>query len=90
MLREAEMPGKCGICRGGGEMEEVLRRLKMKHEAEERALTGMKIQLPGFFGAFCRGSLLSIDKRIEASKEDWRREMEGLHEELRREQRVEW
>jgi len=90
MVREAEMPGKCGICRGGGELEEVMRRLRMKHEAEERALTGMKIQLPGFFGAFCRGSLLSVDRRIEVSKEDWRREMEGLHEELRREQRVEW
>ena len=90
MVREAEMPGKCGICRGGGELEVVMRRLRMKHEAEERALTDIKIRSPGFFGALCRGSLLSVDRRIEVSKEDWRREMEGLHEELRREQRVEW
>ncbi|KAE9374201.1 hypothetical protein N431DRAFT_336926 [Stipitochalara longipes BDJ] len=90
-VRDADMPGKCGICRaGGGEVEEKLRILRMRQEAEERALVGMRIQLPGFFGAFCRGSILSVEKRIEESKEGWRRELEGLYEELRREQKVEW
>jgi hypothetical protein len=92
-VRDGEMPVKCGICRAGGpggEVEERLRVLRMRHEAEERALVGMRIQLPGFFGAFCRGSMLSVERRIEESKEGWRREMEGLYEELRREHRVEW
>jgi len=90
-VRDADMPEKCGICRaGGGEVEERLRMLKMRQEAEERALVGMRIQLPGFFGAFCRGSILSVERRIEESKEGWRRELEGLYAELRREQRVEW
>jgi Ring finger domain len=57
VVREGEMPGKCGICRGGGpgwEAEERLRMLRRRQEAEEKALVGMRIQLPGFFGAFCR------------------------------------
>jgi hypothetical protein len=90
-VRDADMPGKCGICRaGGGTVEERLKILRMRQEAEEKALVGMRIQLPGFFGAFCRGSILSVERRIEESKEGWRRELEGLYEELRREHRVEW
>lgn len=93
VIREEEMPGKCGVCRGGGpgwEVEEKLRLLRTRQEAEEKALVGMRIQLPGFFGAFCRGSILSVERRIEESKAEWRREMEGLYEELRREHMVEW
>jgi hypothetical protein len=91
-VRDGEMPAKCGACRASGNEEagERLRILRMRQEAEEKALVGMRIQLPGFFGAFCRGSILSVDRRIEESKEGWRRELEGLYEELRRENGTEW
>ena len=89
-VSEKDMPEKCRICRGGGMLEEQLRVMRERQSAEERALVGMKIQLPGIFGAFCRTSIQSFDSRIEESKEVWKQEMDDLYAELQQKHREQW
>lgn len=89
-VSEKDMPEKCGICQGGSILEEQLKVLRERQLAEERALVGMRLQLPGIFGAFCRNSIQTFDSRIEESKEVWKREMNELHAELQQKHREQW
>lgn len=89
-VSEKDMPEKCGICRGGGMLEDLLRVVRERQLAEEKALVGMRIQLPGIFGAFCRTSIQSVDSRIEESRELWKRELDELYAELQQKHREVW
>lgn len=89
-VSEEDMPEKCGICRGEGLLENQLRLARERQLAEERALVGMSIQLPGIFGTFCRTSIQSVDSRIVESREFWKREIDALYAELQQKHREVW
>lgn len=71
-------------------MEEQLRIMRERQLAEQRALEGMKLRLPGIFGVMCRGTLQSVDARVEESKHLWTRAMEDLCAELQEQERDQW
>jgi hypothetical protein len=89
-VNEKDMPEKCLICRGGGVLEEQLRRMQERQLVEQRALEGMKLRLPVIFGGMCRGTVDSVDARVERSKDLCRREMEDLCAELQEQGRDDW
>jgi len=89
-VSEKDMPMKCIICRGGSVLEEQLGIRRERQLAEQRALAGMKIHLPGIFGGLYRSSLQSVDSRIHGSKDDWKREMDKVYAELQRMHRDQW
>jgi len=89
-LSEEDMPEKCLICRGGSVLEEQLRRMRERQIAEQRALEGMKLRLPVIFGGMCRGTMQSVDAKVERSKDLCRREMENLCAELQEQGRDDW
>jgi hypothetical protein len=84
------MPEKCLICRGGGVLEEQLRRMRERQLAGQRALEGMKLRLPVIFGGMCRSTVESVDARVERSKDLCRREMEDLCTELQEQGSDDW
>jgi len=88
-----DMPEKCAKCRledGGVGMNE-LRRSREMLAAQERALMGMKQHLPGIFGGLCRGSVESVDGRIEESRKEWGKEADAAFGEVEeKEGRLEW
>jgi len=91
-VKEEDMPENCIICRAGvdGVLGEKLRVMRERQEMEEKVLEGLKVGLPGIFGGLCRSTGDSVDKRVEESREFWRREMEGVCAEVMEKERICW
>jgi len=84
------MPEKCLLCRGGGVLAEQVRAIRERQVAIQKALEGMRAVLPGLFGVgMCRGTVESIDGRVEESRDEWGEEVAAIYAELERE-RKEW
>ena len=96
------MPERCRRCRiddgyafaglGCGIGMEELRVLREMMAAQERALVGMRNCLrPGIFGGMCKGTVESVEGRIEEVRGLWEREIDAQFEALEeKEGRVEW
>lgn len=59
-----ETPAKCIQCRGKGAVAEVLRFEQERLELQEKALRGMRMHLPKFFGSQASMTLGTMDQRI--------------------------
>ena len=57
-------------------MEEELRIMNERRLAEEKALAGLKMCLPGIFGSMSRETVESVDGRIEEVRRSWRAELD--------------
>ncbi|KAF7889234.1 hypothetical protein EAF00_009534 [Botryotinia globosa] len=78
-VREADMPKMCLGCRGlEGELKSEVEMLLKRAEAEQRALTAMKMHFPGVWGEMCRETVRTVGKRVEESREVLRRDIEEL------------
>jgi hypothetical protein len=63
-IPEEETPAKCLRCRGKGAVAEALRVEQEHLELQEKALRGMKVHLPKFFGTQASTTLGTVDQRI--------------------------
>jgi hypothetical protein len=79
---EKDMPEKCIICRGGGELEEQVRVIRERQLAVRRALEGLKMHFPGIIGGMYRSTVESVDCRIEQSREEGSKEVAAIYAEL--------
>lgn len=83
-----DMPEKCLVCRTGGEVESQIKVMRERQAAEERALRGLKMYLPGGIGGVRKVAEEDVDERIEESKEVWRKEIEALIDGLGRDEKT--
>lgn len=77
------MPKRCLGCRGlegvaEGELRKQVEWLVERAEAEQRALTGMGVCLPGVWGEGCRGVVGGLGSRVEGVREGLKKDIEGL------------
>jgi hypothetical protein len=76
-VAESDMPQSCVRCSWSEVAEGELRALSERRLAEERALGGLKMYMPGVFGGMARQTSESVDKRIEELRKQWMAEIEA-------------
>jgi Ni,Fe-hydrogenase III large subunit len=70
-------------------LAEQVRVIRERQMAIQSALEGMRAVFPGVMGGMCRGTVESVDARIEESIDEWGEEVAAIYAELERD-RNQW